>query len=85
MNIQRKIDIETSNLNIDMNNLDDLMDQFETAKNLQLPEKKKVRLKVVVGCGCGNSHQLIEREVPYDSDLEDGDYVDDFEENDVYL
>jgi predicted methyltransferase MtxX (methanogen marker protein 4) len=38
---------------------------------------KKVKLKLVVGCGCGGSYTSIEREVEVNSRLKDGDVVTD--------
>jgi hypothetical protein len=40
-----------------------------------MPKTRKVRLVVYSGCGCGGSDFEILREVPEDSDLQDGDRI----------
>lgn len=48
-------------------------------------EYKTVELVYESCCGCGCSETRVRREVAGDSDLEDGDYVDDILEDDVIL
>jgi hypothetical protein len=49
------------------------------------PATRKVRLFVYEGCGCGGNDVEIEREVPYDSDLKDGDRVEGYEDTDEII
>lgn len=39
-----------------------------------------VNFKLQVGCGCGGEYRKYHAEVPIDSHLKDGGYVDDFED-----
>lgn len=53
-----------------------LMQELEEIQAKEVVATRKVRLKLVIGCGCGGSYEDIEREVPMNSTLKDGDYVD---------
>lgn len=39
-----------------------------------------VNFKLQVGCGCGGEYRHYHAEVPIDSPITDGDYVDEFED-----
>lgn len=53
--------------------------KIETAVH---PRYRKVRLTHYQECGCGGDDIEIDREVPWDSPLQDGDRVTDLEESD---
>lgn len=64
---------------------DDLKERFlkEQENVIIKPETRKVTLKYRSVCGCGSTEIVeIEREVPFDSDLESGDFIDFLEKND---
>jgi hypothetical protein len=57
---------------------DKLKEQYNEvkAKEIKKPPTKVVKLKYKACCGCGCSDETILREVPYDSELKNGDRVD---------
>jgi lipid II:glycine glycyltransferase (peptidoglycan interpeptide bridge formation enzyme) len=61
---------------------EDLVSEFEAIKNKKVEKAttRIVNIKIRVGCGCGGSYDKYHVEVPIDSDIEDGDYFDDFED-----
>ena len=63
----------------------DLKKRFEELRAKEIPEAttKIVNFKKIVGCGCGSSFEWFHAEVPINSSLEDGDYVNDFEDYDM--
>ncbi len=60
--------------------LSNLKKQFEEI--LATPSTRIVRLIARSCCGCGCNDINIEREVPFDSDLKNGDYVKKVERTD---
>lgn len=67
-------------------------EEFSTEWNFEeqmaAPATRMVRLKVaqVSGCGCGGATYIeVERPVPEDSDLQDGDVVSEFADEDILL
>lgn len=58
----------------------ELEKKFQEIKNKSVEEANTriVNVKMRVGCGCGGSYDWFHGEVPIDSDIEEGDYVDDF-------
>lgn len=52
----------------------ELLKEFEKLK--QAPTTRKVKLIYKAICGCGEGDYEIEREVPFDSPLKNGDRVD---------
>ena len=61
----------------------ELLNKFKELKEKTraLPRTRKVKLILLVNCNCGNTstyREHIERTVPYDSPLEDGDIVEEF-------
>lgn len=65
------------------NKLDALKKEFEQEKQRSLPTTRIVNLKLKLSCGCGSGYGDIQREVPYDSELQDGDIVENLGENDT--
>ena len=60
------------------NSLADLARDMQKIQETKIPSKpqtRKVRLVMMASCGCGALPVDIEREVPYDSDLKDGDGI----------
>lgn len=60
------------------NPLADLAQDMQKIQETKIPSKpqtRKVRLVMTASCGCGALPVDIEREVPYDSDLKDGDGI----------
>jgi hypothetical protein len=59
--------------------------QFESIKSItKLPETRIVNLIFKTCCGCGCAHRKIQREVPYNSPLIDGDIVLNLEDDDTW-
>ena len=60
----------------------ELQKKYQEIKNKPVEEANTriVNVKKIVGCGCGGSYEWFHGEVPIDSDIEDGDYVYDFDE-----
>lgn len=52
-----------------------LMQELEQIQAKDVVTTRRVKLKLVIGCGCGGNYEDIEREVPINSKLKDGDYV----------
>ena len=75
---QVKLKAET----LQQNEEEDLKAEFEAIKNKEVEKAttKIVNIKIRVGCGCGGSYDKYHVEVPIDSEVEDGDYFDDFED-----
>lgn len=67
----------------------DLLNKFKELKEKTkaIPRTRKVKLRYVYECGCGSIFSdYIEREVPYDSPLEDGDITKEFnKDTDKYI
>ena len=63
---------------------EDLKKKFEEIKNkpVEQADTRIVNVKKIVGCGCGGEYEWFHGEVPIDSDIEDGDYIDDLDEID---
>lgn len=61
----------------------ELIEELEAIQ--EQPVTRMVRLKYKSCCGCGCDYVDLEREVPFDSELEDGDIVDEVEDNDIWL
>lgn len=61
---------------------EDLKKKFEKIKNkpVEQADTRIVNVKMIVGCGCGDEYEWFHGEVPIDSDVEDGDYIDSLEE-----
>lgn len=61
---------------------EDLKKKFEEIKNkpVEQADTRIVNVKMIVGCGCGGEYEWFHGEVPIDSDIEDGDYIDSLEE-----
>lgn len=62
----------------------------EKTKELVLPKRKKyrkVKLKFHEDCECGTPPYDVDviRTVPEDSPLQDGDYITEFESNDIFI
>lgn len=57
----------------------------EKADIVERPKTRMVKLKYESCCGCGCDTVRLKREVPYDSDLQNGDMADDIEEDDILL
>ena len=51
----------------------------------EIPQTRIVRLVVGEECGCGGVDIDIDREVPYDSPLQDGDRVVEFDDADIII
>lgn len=49
------------------------------------PKTRVIKLRVGETCGCGGGWVTIEREVPFDSSLVDGDIVEDYEDTDIIM
>lgn len=60
----------------------ELQKKFQEIKNKPVEEAttRIVNVKYRVGCGCGGSYDWFHGEVPIDSDIEDGHYIDDLSE-----
>lgn len=56
-------------------NLAQDMQKIQETKIPSKPQTRKVRLVMMASCGCGALPVDIEREVPHDSDLQDGDGI----------
>lgn len=56
--------------------------EFEKLKSEKVEEAntKVVNFRVLVGCGCGGNYKKYHADVPIDQDIDDGDYVSDFED-----
>ena len=56
--------------------------EFEKLKSEKVEEAntKVVNFRIRVGCGCGGNYKKYHADVPIGQDIEDGDYVDDFED-----
>lgn len=65
-------------------NLKDLKEQFNTEKNHVIPITRVVHLKYKSCCGCGCDTINVERTVPDDSPLQNGDWINDIEKGDKY-
>lgn len=65
------------------NPLAKLQEKFEKIK--KKGNYRKVRLRYSSCCGCGCYDVTIERTVPEDSDLKDGDWADDYMDGDVMV
>ena len=67
----------------------ELLNKFKELKEKTraLHKTRKVKLILLVNCNCGSVYiNPIERTVPYDSPLEDGDIVEEFNrETDEYI
>lgn len=67
----------------------ELLNKFKNLKEKTraLSRTRKVKLILLVNCDCGSIYRdPIERTVPYDSPLEDGDIVEEFnKETDKYI
>lgn len=67
----------------------ELLNKFKELKEntRALPRTRKVKLILLINCNCGSIYRdHIERTVPYDSPLEDGDIVEEFnKETDEYI
>lgn len=62
------------------------VNKAEIEEALKHPATRKVRVKYRSGCGCGGgSWTEIEREVPWDSDLHNGDQIYEVHESDRIL
>jgi hypothetical protein len=59
-----------------------LLEELEEIQKTPVATTRIVKLKLVIGCGCGGNYENIEREVPINSKFKDGDYVHDREKND---
>jgi len=61
---------------------EDLKKKFEEikSKHIERADTRIVNVKIAVGCGCGGDYEWFHGEVPIDSDVEDGDYIDSLEE-----
>ena len=59
-----------------------LKEEFASFKKVATPPTRMVKLKLSSWCGCGGTTQWIEREVPYDSPLNDGDDISDTQAGD---
>ncbi len=58
--------------------LADLAQDMEKISKTKIPSKpqtRKVKLVLMSSCGCGSLPVDIEREVPYDSEMQDGDGI----------
>jgi len=53
----------------------DLLAEVNKIEQEPVKTTRIVKLNLITGCGCGGSHDKITREVPLDSDLNDGDYA----------
>lgn len=51
------------------------MQKIQEIKTPSKPQTRKVKLIMMSSCGCGSLGVDIEREVPYDSDMKDGDTI----------
>ena len=60
----------------------ELQKKYQEIKNKPVEEANTriVNVKKIVGCGCGGSYEWFHGEVPIDSDIEDGDYIDSLSE-----
>lgn len=67
--------------------LEDLRSNFEKekAKTVNKPKDRKVTLIYKSCCGCGCSDVRLERVVPYDSPLKNGDRVKTYENSDKVI
>ena len=74
MQIKKKQSTKTDSKN--------LKERFDKLKK---PVYRKVRLTYSDCCGCGCYDQTIERKVPVDSPLKDGDRVKKFESDDIVI
>lgn len=61
----------------------ELIEELEAIQ--EQPVTRMVRLKYKSCCGCGCDYVDLEREVPFDSDLEDGDIVYEVKDDDIWL
>lgn len=61
---------------------EDLKKKFEEIKNkpIEQADTRIVNVKKRVGCGCFGEYEWFHGEVPIDSSIEDGDYIDSLEE-----
>lgn len=61
---------------------EDLKKKFAEIKNkpVEQADTRIVNVKKIVGCGCGGDYEWFHGEVPIDSSIEDGDYIDSLEE-----
>lgn len=59
-----------------------LQNKFNEIKNKPVEEAdtRIVNVRKIVGCGCGGSYEWFHGEVPIDSNIEDGNYVYDFDD-----
>lgn len=64
-------------------NKDSLKQQFDDArqKKIKKADTKIVNVKVQIGCGCGGSYGKYNIEVPIDSNIKNGQYFSDFDED----
>lgn len=56
-------------------------EEFEELKSEKIEKAttKIVNFNVLVGCGCGGSYEKYHAEVPIDKNINNGDYLRDFE------
>lgn len=64
--------------------IDELKKEFEQEKNSKTITTRTVKLQYNSCCGCGCSFIDVEREVPYDSELQDGDIIKELLPDDKY-
>ena len=56
--------------------------EFEKLRSEKVEEanSKVVNFYLQVGCGCGGNYEKYHAEVPIGQDIDDGDYISDFED-----
>jgi PDZ domain-containing secreted protein len=65
---------------------DQLKEQFNSVKNTETrAATRTVKLKYKSCCGCGCTTIEVERTVPFDSHLQNGDKIDRVEQSDVRI
>lgn len=77
--MQKQKEIEPIKFDVDLSMKEEKVEQIENKESTRV-----VRLKYESYCGCGYSTKKIERIVPYNSPLKNGDQVYDLEEGDSY-
>ena len=71
---------EVNNSNLSSNEDEELLKKFEAlqSEKIEKATHKKVHVKVRNSCGCGSGYYDYTMEVPVDSPVSDGDYMEDF-------
>lgn len=62
--------------------IDALKEKFEKVNK---PVTRRVKVYASSCCGCGCYNELVWREVPYDSDIQDYDHVGNLQKNDKFV